>query len=159
MGICNADCPIIVGTAGPYKFLLHAGLNNLIRKEGCSIAETLIHQLTTLGATPTEVQVWIGFGTTHMTYGIEQTDDRWPLIKRWQDREYSVIIGPRKWQPGVDLHDIARQQMVEQGVPARDIEIDHYDTALGLVHSNPGKSHFSNLMKCGDLERNFAGAW
>ncbi len=159
MGICNADCPIIVGTAGPYKFLLHAGLNNLIRKEGCSIVETLLHQLKTLGVDPEEIQVWIGFGATHMTYGIGADDDRWPLIKKWQVHDYSVIFGPRKGQPGVDLHDIALHQFMEQGVPPENVELDHYDTALGLNHESPGEEHFSNLMKCDPFERNFAGAW
>lgn len=159
MGICNADCPIIVGTGGPYKFLLHAGLGNLIRKDEISIINTLAIQMRILEVAPEDIHVWVGFGATHKTYGIGEDDDRWPLIKKWQRHNYSVILGPRKGAPGVDLHDIAHQQLVEQGVPPENIEIDLYDTALGPDHANPGEAHFSNLMKCASLERNFAGAW
>jgi copper oxidase (laccase) domain-containing protein len=163
VAICNADCPIGVflttpNDAGKRMFgLVHLGLMTMISKDGrSSILQELVNQLYSHGLRIDHF--WMGFGSQSCCYGLNQEDDRWPLIREWQPEILTVEKGPRAGQWGVDLGTIARNQLISDDVPSSRIEIDNQCTVCSGGDPEEGE-HFSNLMRHGATGRNAAFVW
>jgi len=163
IAIFGADCPVGIAITTPdqegkkHLVMLHLGLMTMISKSGrSSLIEEVVLRLRKQNMTIE--QFWIGFGAKSCCYGLNYDDDRWPLIKEWQNQEIVVQKGPRKGQSGIELGLIARNQLISMRVSPYRIQIDDYCTCCSGVSPENGL-HYSNLLRHGQMARNAIVAW
>ena len=151
--IFNADCPIIVIFDGSADRLaiLHGGFRCLIpEKNGeVGIIEKLFRDYSFMASI---VDVFVGFGIGPCCFGAEHLPEvRAEMAGLPLSR---AIRGPRKGQKSLDLYRLIRTQLLQLGVPKKQMEI-----VRTCIACEGRKEYYSNCydgMYCG---RNAATAW
>lgn len=165
VGICNADCPVLVGTTvcEQYMVVLHLGLRTMLRAgddEGTpSIIESLGQQLRMQGLALD--RAWFGFGARACCFGY---DDGWPYLSDLRQRFPDAVVGrvlrgKRVGNHAVDMGHLA-QHLAAQHLEAQ-LEIDPYCTSCGgrdISAAEPGP-HFSVAQGDGLCRNFFAAFW
>lgn len=149
----NADCPLIAVRDGERLAALHGGFRCLwprSRDEG-GIIQALFKSYQ---FAPEKSEVFVGYGIGPCCYGmgfnpeiVEMMQDGMPLGK--------ATRGPRAGQISIDLYRLICQQLIAEGVPAKNITIDYTCTACKGLPAQP--QFYSNCRR--DTGRNAALVW
>ena len=159
IAIFNADCPVIIlfDRQRGHLVLLHAGFRCLLPKDpkAPNIVSTAFRDFK---LDPSALEAFIGFGAGRCCYGIDhhikELDNQkiWPFL-------WKVEKGPRTGQKSLDLFNLARYRLRNQGLMESDISVNYTCTACTGRNNDKNGQYYSNIYEGRDTGRNLVLAW